>query len=102
MKAALFLALAMLAGCATRTALEGTVVAPDRSAQVVPGQSTKAQLLATLGKTDAAVSFDSGYQAWMYQVPADGGRYSEFVVLIDPQGMVRKTRRRPPELPPRP
>lgn len=98
---ALFLALALLAGCATRNVLEGTVVAPDRSAQVVPGHTTKAELLATLGKTDAAVRFDSGYEAWMYQVPTNGGRYSEFVVLIDPRGIVSKTRRRPAEFPPR-
>lgn len=100
--AALLLTLALLAGCATRQTLEGTVIAPDRSAQVVPGRSTKADLLATLGKTDAAVRFDSGYEAWMYQVPADGGRYSEFVILIDPRGIVSKTRRRPPEFPPHP
>lgn len=102
MKTALLLTLAMLAGCATHQALEGAVVAPERSAQVVPGHTTKAELLATLGKTDAAVRFDSGFEAWMYQVPADAGRYSEFVVLIDPRGIVSKTRRRPPEFPPRP
>ncbi len=99
--AALLFALALLAGCATRNALEGSVVAPERSAQVQPGKTTKAELLAMLGKTDAAVRFDSGYEAWMYQVPADGGRYSEFVVLIDPRGIVSKTRRRPAEFPPR-
>jgi hypothetical protein len=101
-RAALLLALALLAGCATRSALEGAVIPPDRSAQVVPGHTSKAELLATLGKTDAAVQFDSGYEAWMYQVPAGGGRYSEFVVLIDPRGIVSKTRRRPAEFPPKP
>jgi hypothetical protein len=101
MRSALPFALLLLAGCAAHPAMQGTVVAPDRSAQVVPGRTTKAELLAALGKTDAAVKFDSGYEAWMYQVPAGGGRYSEFVLLIDPQGIVKKTRRRPPELPPR-
>ena len=29
---------------------------------------------------------------------ADGGRFAEFVVLVDPVGIVRKTRRRAPGL----
>jgi hypothetical protein len=86
---------ALLAGCAGAPQAPGTEVPDGRTAQVVPGRTTKAELLATLGKTKAVV-FDSGYEAWLYDIPAGGGRFSEFVVLIDPQGMVKKTRRRAP------
>jgi hypothetical protein len=65
---------------------------------VVPGRTTKAELLATFGATKSVV-FDSGYEAWVYQSPAGGGRFSEFVVLIDRSGVVKKTRQRPPALP---
>lgn len=90
--------LALLAGCASTPQLEGTTVAHDRTAQIVPGRTTRAELLAMLGKTKAVV-FDSGFEAWLYEIPAGGGKYAEFVVLIDPQGVVSKTRRRPPALP---
>jgi hypothetical protein len=39
------------------------------------------------------VVFDSGYQAWLYQVPRGAGRYTEWVILFDPSGVVSKTRR---------
>jgi hypothetical protein len=86
---------ALLAACAGAPPVPGTTVPADKTAQVVPGHTTKAGLLATLGKTRAVV-FDSGYEAWLYEIPAGGRRYSEFVVLLDPQGVVAKTRRRPP------
>ena len=89
------LALAM-AGCATAPPPPGALVSPERFAQaVVPGVTTKAQLVATLGSTRAVV-FDSGYEAWLYQSPAGAGRYTELVVLVGPDGIVRKTRRRNP------
>ncbi|MDK6075476.1 hypothetical protein [Massilia varians] len=95
MKRALFAAL-LLAGCATTPAPPGTQVAAGRLQQaVVPGMSTKAQLLATFGPTKSVV-FDSGYETWVYQSPAGNGRFSEFVVLINPAGVVTKTRTRPP------
>lgn len=85
-----------LGGCATAPPPPGAVVSPQRFAQaVVPGSTTKAQLVATLGSTKAVV-FDSGYEAWLYQSPAGGDRYTEFVVLVGPDGIVRKTRRRDP------
>jgi hypothetical protein len=88
-----------LAGCATAPAPAGTAVPAARlDAAVVPGQTTRAQMLAALGPTKF-VHFDSGYEVWLYQSPADGGRFAEFVVLVDPAGMVRKTRRRAPALP---
>jgi hypothetical protein len=86
--------LALLAGCASAP-LPGTSVPQERVAQVVPGRTTKAELLATLGTTKSVV-FDSGYEAWLYEIPAAGGAYSEFVVLLDPHGVVKKTRRRAP------
>ncbi|WP_313034308.1 hypothetical protein [Massilia alkalitolerans] len=95
MKRALFAAL-LLAGCATTPAPPGTQVAAGRLQQaVVPGLTTKAQLLAAFGPTKSVV-FDSGYETWVYQSPAGNGRFSEFVVLINPAGVVTKTRTRPP------
>ena len=96
---ALFLASLVLAGCATGQSTQGTQVAVDRLAStIVPGRTTKAELLAAFGKTTSVV-FDSGFEAWLYQSPAGGGRFSEFVVLIDPAGVVAKTRQRPPVTP---
>ncbi|MGZ5198151.1 MAG: hypothetical protein ACXWC4_00105 [Telluria sp.] len=97
-RAAALAAFALLAGCASAPPVPGTTVPDERTAQVVPGRTTKAELLSTLGKTHAVV-FDSGYEAWLYDIPSGGGRFAEFVVLIDPQGIVKKTRRRAPSLP---
>ncbi|WP_313706675.1 hypothetical protein [Massilia sp.] len=96
---ALVLALAVLAGCASGTIPAGTQVPAERlAAAVVPGATTKAELLARFGQTKAVV-FDSGYEAWVYQSPAGAGRFAEFVILIDPAGVVAKTRQRPPSSP---
>lgn len=96
---ALLLATALLAGCATGPVPSGTQVAADRlAAAVVPGRTTKAELLAAFGATKSVV-FDSGFEAWVYQSPAGGGRFAEYVILIDPQGVVAKARRRPPAAP---
>lgn len=90
------LVLLMLAGCASAPPPVGTLVTGPRVAQaVVPGVSTRAQLLATLGKTKAVV-FDSGYEAWLYQEPAGKDRFVEHVVLIGPDGVVSKVRRTGP------
>ena len=95
----LLLSLALLAGCATGTIPAGTQVPAERlAAAVVPGRTTKAELLASFGKTKAVV-FDSGYEAWVYQSPAGGGRFGEFVILIDPSGVVARTRQRAPSAP---
>lgn len=96
MKLRLVLCAALLAGCATQPAPPGAVVAAERlSASVVAGRTTKAELLAAFGSTKS-VRFDSGYEAWVYQSPGGGGQFSEFVVLIDPSGVVSKTRTRSP------
>lgn len=93
------LLLGLLAGCASAPAPLGTSISAARlDAAIVPGQTTRAQMVAALGPTKF-VHFDSGYEVWLYQSPADGGRFAEFVVLVDPAGVVRKTRRRAPSLP---
>lgn len=93
--ATLFCALA-LAGCAgTPTAPPGTVVTDARVEQSVqPGVTTKAMLLAQLGAT-TSIRFASGVEVWRYLVPAGAGGYGEYVIVIDPRGVVAKTRRAP-------
>ena len=90
----------LLAACASQSAAPpGAQVAAGRLAQsVVAGRTTRAELLAAFGPT-RSVRFDSGYEAWVYQSPAGGGRFSEFVVLLDPAGVVSKTRTRAPSAP---
>jgi hypothetical protein len=91
--------LAALAGCAGAPVPPGTQASAERLASgVVAGRTTKAELLAAFGPTTSVV-FDSGYEAWVYQSPVGGGRFAEFVVLIDPSGVVKKTRQRAPSLP---
>jgi len=88
----------LVAGCATQSAAPpGTQVAAERLAQsVVAGRTTRAELLAAFGPT-RSIRFDSGYEAWVYQSPAGDGKFSEFVLLIDPAGVVSKTRTRAPD-----
>lgn len=97
MKARLLLGALVLAGCASQSAAPpGAQVAAGRLQQaVVAGQTTRAQLLAAFGPT-THIRFDSGYETWVYQSPAAGGTFTEFVVLIDPAGVVAKTRTRAP------
>jgi hypothetical protein len=85
-----------LAGCAASPpAPPGTVVPAERLAQTVqPGVTTKAMLLAQLGAT-SSFRFDSGYEVWRYLTPGPAGPVGEFVVVIDPQGVVSKTRSAP-------
>jgi hypothetical protein len=91
---ALLCCAALLAGCVSTPPPPGTLVSPEKLAQtVVPGRTTKAELLGTFGPTKAIV-FDSGYEAWLYQSPAAGATFNEFVILLDPAGVVKKTRQR--------
>jgi hypothetical protein len=95
-RAVLVLALALLSGCATRAPAPGTRVAEGRFDQVVvPGRTTRAELLAAFGPT-RTVRFDSGMEAWVYTTPAAGGRDTELVLLLGPDGVVKKMRKRPP------
>jgi hypothetical protein len=86
-----------LAGCAAAPqAPPGTVVPDAAIAQAVqPGATTKAELLARFGAT-TAIRFDSGYEVWRYLTPAAApGAYGEYVVVIDPRGVVARARRAP-------
>jgi len=89
----------LLAACAGTPAPSGTQAPAATLLQaVVPGRTTRADLLATFGATRSVV-FDSGYEAWLYQSPAGAGQYAEFVILLGPDGVVRKARQRAPAPP---
>jgi len=95
-RAMLLLAAALVSGCATRAPEPGTSVAEARfDTLVVPGRTTRAELLAAFGPTKT-VQFDSGMEAWLYTAPAAAGRNTELVLLLDRDGIVRKLRKRPP------
>ncbi|MEO7493631.1 MAG: hypothetical protein ABIT83_14460 [Massilia sp.] len=101
--AALLLAAAGLlsSGCATREPAPAAVVSEARLQQtVLPGQTTRAQLLAALGD-GPAIRFDSGAEVRLFHVPESVGAYREFVVLLDPNGIVAKTRKGALVTPPR-
>jgi hypothetical protein len=86
----------LLAGCATRPQTAGTLVPEQRFSQlVVPGKTTRAELLAAFGQTRNVV-FDSGMEAWVYSTDAGNGRAAERVLLLDRAGVVQKMRTRPP------
>jgi hypothetical protein len=117
---------ACVAGCAipwassvtTNTAAANTISAHNARDVITIGKSTKADVIAALGKT-TVVSFDSGFEVWVYQITGEGvtretaakaswverilhagsekgtrGK-TEFVVLFAPSGVVAKTRIRP-------
>jgi hypothetical protein len=95
-RALILLAAALVSGCATRAPEPGTSVAEARfDTLVVPGRTTRAELLAAFGPTKT-VKFDSGMEAWLYASPAAAGRRTELVLLLDRDGIVRKLRKRPP------
>ena len=91
MKIRLPLCALVLAGCASQPVPPGTQAPLERLSQtVLPGRTTKAELIAAFGAT-RSVRFDSGYEAWLYHYPAPGGS-GEYVVLFGPGGVVHKTR----------
>ncbi len=94
---------ACLAGCASKgtgerpSRTQATSVPADARAAVTIGKSTKADVIAALGKT-VAIAFDSGYEVWVYHIKGDTALppgTAEFVLLFDPTGVVTKTRVRP-------
>jgi hypothetical protein len=86
----------ILTGCVTGAPEPGKIVAEDRFSQlVVPGRTSRAELLAAFGPTQT-ISFDSGYETWLYEADAGAGRHTELVLLLDRAGIVQKMRRRPP------
>ena len=95
-----------VAGCATPPSTAGGIAsARDAQAAVVTGKSTKAQVEAALGKA-LVVSFDSGYEVWVYRErPAPAGfslfapppkEKAELVLLFEPAGVLKKSRVRVP------
>jgi hypothetical protein len=96
-RAALLLCAGLLAGCTTGPGTQRATVSSARlAAAIVPGQTTGAALLQAFGPA-TQVAFASGYQVWRYSSPAAGGGLAEFVILIDPAGVVVKTRQRAPD-----
>ena len=117
---------ACVSGCAvpgaspvtTGTAAANTISARNARDAITIGKSTKADVIAALGKT-TVVGFDSGFEVWVYQIIGErvtaetaakaswverilhagsekGTRgKTEFVVLFAPSGVVAKTRIRP-------
>ncbi len=110
---------AAMAGCAVGvvptavvTPLATKVIPQSRVKHaVVPGTSTKADVIAALGET-LVIRFDSGYEVWVYRLDdgtsgegtpsapwlrraATPEASAEFVILFAPSGVVTKTRIRP-------
>ena len=93
--AAVTLAL-LLGACASAPPPPGVQADEARlAAAAVPGVATRASVKAALGATHS-VAFDSGVEVWLYQVPRGAGRFAEFVILFDRNGVVSKTRQREP------
>lgn len=114
---------AWLAGCAVlmpspdastpAERIRAAVSAQSARDAITIGKSTRAEVLAALGKTQV-IRFDSGFEVWVYRylgdapatagpaersAPAASARgasgQAEFVVLFAPSGVVAKTRVRP-------
>lgn len=94
---------ACVMGCAAPGSSLTTVSVRDARHAITVGTSTRSDVIAALGKT-AGISFDSGFEVWVYQVTGDTPASlgwtkrgtTEFVVLFGPSGVVTKTRLRPP------
>ncbi len=77
---------------------------------IAVGKTTKAEVIAVLGPA-TVVKFDSGYEVWAYrEIPVgqavdraadQAASRAEFVILFTPSGIVKKTRIRPPTIPPK-
>jgi hypothetical protein len=66
------------------------------SEAVAIGQSTQQEVMAALGPA-TVVRFDSGYEVWVYRrnpLRSEAAN-AEFVILLAPSGIVKKTRIRP-------
>ena len=73
-----------------------TLSMQSASDNIPVGKSTKADVMAALGAA-TVINFDSGYEVWVYRAksrePAEAK--AEFVILLSPDGVVKKTRSRP-------
>ena len=88
-----------LAGCAggAATAFRDPGLSMQAASEaVVIGQSSKQDVMATLGPA-TVVRFDSGYEVWVYRRNPlrSEAAHDEFVILFAPSGIVKKTRIRP-------
>jgi len=76
----------------------GETPAPQTAMSMVAlGKSTKADVVAALG-TAIVVSFDSGYEVWVYRWHGSDKTTraaTELVLLFDPSGLATKARVRP-------
>lgn len=89
----------------------GNVAALSAQGNIAIGKSTKADVMAALGRS-MVVLFDSGFEVWTYRIkdpvkaipgkteskgpPKEPPRETELVVLFAPSGIATKTRIRPP------
>jgi len=87
---------ACVAGCAApgTSSPAATISVQDARDAAAVGKSTKAGVLAALGKA-TVISFDSGFEVWAYQYKSEAPGKNEFVILFAPSGVVAKTRVRP-------
>jgi hypothetical protein len=104
----------LCAGCAGPFGVATTTIPASSRDVLVVGKSSKADVIAALGRTKA-VRFDSGYEVWVYQYKGDTpgsiamrarlehailGKgtlgNTEFVLLFGPSGVLEKTRIRLP------
>jgi hypothetical protein len=104
---------AVMCGCAGPSAppqqgaaLSRATAMPPQTARsmVTAGKSTKADVEAALGKA-GTVQFDSGWDVWAYRWRGNQRTTrgdTELVILFGPDGVVRKTRIRPPYPPSEP
>jgi hypothetical protein len=96
MKRALVLAgVLMLGACATSQAPPAMLADQARvTAAIAPG-ATRASVQAALGPA-TAITFDSGYEVWLYQVARPGGQHAEQVLLFNRAGLLSRSRLREP------
>ena len=94
-------------GVAARTLATGNVKALSAQSSIAVGKSTKADVMASLGKS-MVVPFESGFEVWAYRFkdpseetpqksppkdpPKPPPRETELVVLFAPSGIATKTR----------
>ena len=90
----------VLAGCAGPSMLsrpEGPMfrdpaLAPHAAADAIaPGRSTREEVAARLGEADR-VTFDNGYEVWVYRSHPVRQGQAELVLLFGPDGVVKKLR----------
>jgi hypothetical protein len=65
--------------------------------RIVPGQSTRADVFKALGPA-TVITFDSGFEVWAYRSASPSAQRvdTELVILLDRDGLVKKTRLRLP------